>query len=193
IWYATCGAAGIVSSQNALASHNGVIKICGVTSKAADCQNRGLSLGEQAAWILLRRTAKKGPKRRRYPKRKCGDLGSVDNTLESINDECLSLHEVKLLDSSRGVTPFKLRIEPKASRDKITQTRTRCRCDCTWVWITGWLCFHVLGVISMRNQLDVTEAWAALSVRKLSGDQRKVPGALERDNTSSLKVTKAGH
>ncbi|OWZ19185.1 hypothetical protein PHMEG_0006609, partial [Phytophthora megakarya] len=59
------------------------------------------------------------------------------------------------------------------------------RCDCKAFWNTGWLCSHVLDVMTLSDQFQLAQAVSILSTTNASGDQRKRQDAQNPDSPTS--------
>lgn len=56
---------------------------------------------------------------------------------------------------------------------------------------TGWACSHIVAAMALANQFDLDCAVTRLPTRKLSGGQRKVPGALTMDDPGARRFSPA--
>lgn len=114
----------------------------------------------------------------RYLETKEGKLPK-DSKVNDIPLHCLSLYEVKSIGTPAQLDAFKLENQPIISSDK---------CDCKAFWSNGWLCSHILATAVLMKQFDLEKAMG-VPTRKINGGQRKVPGALYKNDSNKTLST----
>ncbi|KAG1707165.1 hypothetical protein DVH05_026361 [Phytophthora capsici] len=120
----------------------------------------------------------------RYCEAKNGII-QQDDTVQGINLFFLSLHQVEVIGDHDEMSRFQFNLAPVITSDKIKEVRELYRCDCKAFMSTGWACSHVVAAMDLNKQFDLDLATTRLPTKKLSGGQRKVPGALTRDSTGA--------
>jgi len=150
----------------------------------------------------------------RYEEAKEGRLRASDTMLD-IDLHYLSLHEVEILDSSERASSFRLSLDPIIRSDKVSKSRrdgsvvmtgltslvllsavfqimearALYRCDCKAFLSTGWACSHVVATMALANQYDLDDAIGRMPTKKLSGGQRRIPGALFEDDPGNRTLS----
>ncbi|RLN97193.1 hypothetical protein BBJ28_00021432, partial [Nothophytophthora sp. Chile5] len=72
----------------------------------------------------------------------------------------------------------------------IKEIRSLYRCGCKMFWTTGWVFSHVIATLALTKQFELDVAMTVPPTRKVSGGQRKIPGALYFDAPDSRTFTK---
>ncbi|EGZ14902.1 hypothetical protein PHYSODRAFT_421352, partial [Phytophthora sojae] len=65
---------------------------------------------------------------------------------------------------------------------QIQAVRRKYACDCAMFAQTGWQCSHVLAVMVLQKEINVSRLLTALPTRKASGGQRKAKSCLDKGN-----------
>ncbi|KAG1698929.1 hypothetical protein DVH05_014308 [Phytophthora capsici] len=125
----------------------------------------------------------------RYLDSKTGKINAADSVTR-IDLHYLSLHEVELTAAPERYTAFKFTLQHTISFETIQEIRSLYRCDCKSFWNTGWMCSHVIAAMAIMKQLSLKAATSLIPVKKASGGQRKVRGALFVDDPTNKTFSK---
>ncbi|KAE8960103.1 hypothetical protein PR001_g30494 [Phytophthora rubi] len=100
-----------------------------------------------------------------------------DISVRNVELYCLSIHQVKLLhqEAIANFVP-----SARVAIEEIQAVRRKYACDCAMFAQTGWQCSHVLAVMVLQKEINVSRLLNALPTRKASGGQRKAKSCLAK-------------
>ncbi|OWZ11501.1 hypothetical protein PHMEG_00015473 [Phytophthora megakarya] len=105
-------------------------------------------------------------------------------TVNEINLHYFSMHEVEIINIEQA-QKFSMKLEPVITTNIVGQIRSMYRCDCKRFWSNGCIYSHIVAVVGTMKQFDLDVAKETIPTTKLSGGQRKIPGAFYGDNPNS--------